>query len=61
MSQASKHFAFKVMITQVIVLDLEGQFQEASYIRLDSEVGKMWGSSETAYETKMSSGLDAMD
>lgn len=33
----------------------------ASYLRLDSEVGKMWGSSETAYETKMSSCLDAMD
>ena len=33
----------------------------ASYIHLDSEVGKMWRSSETAYETKMSSCLNAMD
>ena len=33
----------------------------ASYIRLDSEVGKMWGSSDTAYETKMSSCLNTMD
>lgn len=49
------------MTTQVIVLDPEGQFQGASYIHLETEVGKMWGSSDTAYETKMSFCLDARD
>ena len=33
----------------------------ASYIHLESEVGKIWRSSDTAYETKMSSCLNTMD